>query len=198
MLNSKRRFLMQSGSFSQSAYGALLVFGLIAILTPFSAGGWAIAILGLLLLLAGVFEVLQGLRTHVPSSPWATYLTDVLMILVGLLLSGAQASPVITKAFLLPGDHSGRRDECQGILPAEPQPGQPHPEQTICCMKLRAADGLLIDSELAPQGHDLQLPRAACPKQLRDFGTIPFPLLLHAPGKPKARYPRLPAFFLDR
>jgi hypothetical protein len=32
---------MRSDFFSQRAYGALLlVFGLIAILTPFSAGGW--------------------------------------------------------------------------------------------------------------------------------------------------------------
>jgi hypothetical protein len=40
MLDSKRRFSTRSGSFSQRAYGALLlVFGLIAIITPFSTGG---------------------------------------------------------------------------------------------------------------------------------------------------------------
>ena len=60
--------MMRSGSFSRRAYGALLlVFGLIAIITPFSAGGWAISILGLILLLAGVVEVIQGQRTQSPS-----------------------------------------------------------------------------------------------------------------------------------
>ena len=54
MHDSRRRFLTQSGSFSQRAYGALLlVFGLIAIIAPFSAGGWAISILGLIVLVAG-------------------------------------------------------------------------------------------------------------------------------------------------
>ena len=90
---------MRSGSFSQRAYGALLlVFGLIAIITPFSAGGWAISILGLILLLAGVVEVIQGLRTQSPSSTWATYLTGVLMILGGLLLF---ARPVMVIGGLL-------------------------------------------------------------------------------------------------
>ena len=93
------RFVMRSGSFSQRAYGALLlVFGLIAIITPFSAGGWAISILGLILLLAGVVEVIQGLRTQSPSSTWATYLTGVLMILGGLLLF---ARPVMVIGGLL-------------------------------------------------------------------------------------------------
>ena len=90
---------MRSGSFSQRAYGALLlVFGLIAIITPFSAGGWAISILGLILLLAGVVEVIQGLRTQSPSSTWATYLTGVLMIFGGLLLF---ARPVMVIGGLL-------------------------------------------------------------------------------------------------
>ena len=51
MLDSSRRFSTSLGSFSQRAYGALLlVLGLIAIVTPFSAGGWAISILGLIVL----------------------------------------------------------------------------------------------------------------------------------------------------
>jgi hypothetical protein len=59
MRDYRRRFLRRSGSLSQRAYGALLlVFGLIAIITPFSAGGWAISILGLILLLAGVVEII--------------------------------------------------------------------------------------------------------------------------------------------
>jgi uncharacterized membrane protein HdeD (DUF308 family) len=87
MFDSKLRFLMQSGSFSQRAYGALLlVFGLIAIITPFSAGGGGISILGLIVLVAGAIGVIQGLRTQSSSSTWATYLTGVLMILGGLLL----------------------------------------------------------------------------------------------------------------
>ena len=91
--------MMRSGSFSRRAYGALLlVFGLIAIITPFSAGGWAISILGLILLLAGVVEVIQGLRTQSPSSTWTTYLTGVLMILGGLLLF---ARPVMVIGGLL-------------------------------------------------------------------------------------------------
>lgn len=91
--------MMRSGSFSRRAYGALLlVFGLIAIITPFSAGGWAISILGLILLLAGVVEVIQGLRTQSPSSTSMTYLTGVLMILGGLLLF---ARPVMVIGGLL-------------------------------------------------------------------------------------------------
>ena len=87
MPDDRPEFMMRSGSFSQRAYGALLlVFGLIAILTPFSAGGWAISVLGLILLLAGVVEVIQGLRTQSPSSISTTYLAGVLMILGGLLL----------------------------------------------------------------------------------------------------------------
>ncbi len=91
--------MMRSGSFSKRAYGALLlVFGLIAILTPFSAGGWAISVLGLILLLAGVVEVIQGLRTQSPSSTSTTYLAGVLMILGGLLLF---ARPVMVIGGLL-------------------------------------------------------------------------------------------------
>ena len=91
--------MMRSGSFSRRAYGALLlVFGLIAIITPFSAGGWAISILGLILLLAGVVEVIQGLRTQSPSLTSMTYLTGVLMILGGLLLF---ARPVMVIGGLL-------------------------------------------------------------------------------------------------
>ena len=99
MLDSRRRFLMRSGSFSQRAYGALLLaFGLIAIIAPFSAGGWAISILGLVVLVAGVLGIVQGLRTQSPSSTWATYLTGVLMILGGLLLF---ARPVMVIGGLL-------------------------------------------------------------------------------------------------
>ena len=69
MVDSRRCFLTRSGSFSQRAYGALLlVFGLIAIITPFSAGGWAISILGLIVLVAGAVGVIQGLGTQSPSS----------------------------------------------------------------------------------------------------------------------------------
>ena len=99
MFNSQRSFLMLSGSFSQRAYGALLlVFGLIAIITAFSAGAWAISILGLILLLAGVVQIVHGLQTQLPSSTWATYLTGVLMILGGLLLF---ARPVMVIGGLL-------------------------------------------------------------------------------------------------
>ena len=97
MLDSSRRFSTSLGSFSQRAYGALLlVLGLIAIVTPFSAGGWAISILGLIVLVAGVIGVIQGLRTQSPTS--TTYLTGVLMILGGLLLF---ARPVMVIGGLL-------------------------------------------------------------------------------------------------
>ena len=90
---------MRSGYFSQRAYGALLlVLGLIAIITPFSAGGWAISILGLIVLVAGAVGVIQGLRTQSPSSTSTTYLTGVLMILGGLLLF---ARPVMVMGGLL-------------------------------------------------------------------------------------------------
>jgi hypothetical protein len=66
---------MLSGSFSQRAYGALLlVFGTIAIIAPFSAGGWAISILGLIVLIAGAAGVVQGVRTQSPFSTSTTYL----------------------------------------------------------------------------------------------------------------------------
>lgn len=56
---------MRSGSF-QRAYGALLlVFGLIAIVTPFSSGGWAISILALIVLVAGAVGIIQGLRNAI-------------------------------------------------------------------------------------------------------------------------------------
>ncbi|MGB7948204.1 MAG: DUF308 domain-containing protein, partial [Candidatus Binatia bacterium] len=87
MADHEDRFVARSGSFSQRVYGALLLgFGAIAIVTPFSAGRWAISILGFIVLAAGVGGVIQGLRTQSPSSTWATYLTGVLMILGGLLL----------------------------------------------------------------------------------------------------------------
>ena len=99
MRDSRRRFLTRSGSFSQRAYGALLlVFGLIAIITPFSAGGWAISILGLIVLFAGAVGVIQGLRTQSLSSTSTTYLTGVVMILGGLLLF---ARPVMVIGGLL-------------------------------------------------------------------------------------------------
>ena len=61
MLDSSRRFSIRSGSFSQRAYGALLlVFGLIAIITPFSAGGWGISILGLIVLVAGALGIIKA------------------------------------------------------------------------------------------------------------------------------------------
>jgi uncharacterized membrane protein HdeD (DUF308 family) len=67
MHDSRRLFLTRSGSFSQRAYGALLVLGLVAIIAPFSAGEWAISILGLVVLVAGAAEVIQGLRSQSPS-----------------------------------------------------------------------------------------------------------------------------------
>jgi uncharacterized membrane protein HdeD (DUF308 family) len=60
MPDSRRLFLKRSGSFSQRAYGALLVLGLVAIIAPFSAGEWAISILGLVVLVAGAAEVEGG------------------------------------------------------------------------------------------------------------------------------------------
>ena len=51
-----------------------------------------------ILLLAGVVEVIHGLRTQSPSSTWTTYLTGVLMILGGLLLF---ARPVMVIGGLL-------------------------------------------------------------------------------------------------
>jgi uncharacterized membrane protein HdeD (DUF308 family) len=87
MHDSRRLFLTPSGSFSQRAYGALLlVLGLVAIIAPFSAGEWAISILGLVVLVGGAAQVIQGLRSQSPSSAGITYLTGLLMILAGLLL----------------------------------------------------------------------------------------------------------------
>jgi uncharacterized membrane protein HdeD (DUF308 family) len=55
MHDSRRLFLTPSGSFTQRAYGALLlVLGLVAIIAPFSAGEWAISILGLVVLVGGL------------------------------------------------------------------------------------------------------------------------------------------------
>ncbi len=87
------------GSFSRRAYGALLLgLGLVAILAPFTAGGWAMSLVGLVVLVAGAMGVVQGLRAASGPATWATYLTGVLMMLGGLLLF---ARPVMVISGLL-------------------------------------------------------------------------------------------------
>ncbi len=89
----------RSGSASRRAYGALLLgLGLIVVIAPFGAGGWAVSILGLVVIVAGATEVVRGLRASSPDSTWVTYLTGVLMILGGLLLV---ARPVMVIGGLL-------------------------------------------------------------------------------------------------
>jgi uncharacterized membrane protein HdeD (DUF308 family) len=79
--------LRRAGSFPQRAYGALLLgLGLMAVITPFSAGGWTMSILGLVLSVAGAAEVVRSLRRPPRSTTWATYSTGILMLVGGLLL----------------------------------------------------------------------------------------------------------------
>jgi hypothetical protein len=59
--------------------------------------------------------------------------------------------PVRAQAFVLPSHDHARLDECHGIVPARPQPGQPRPQQAIRGRHLWAVDHLLIDGELMPQ-----------------------------------------------
>lgn len=63
----------RSGYASRRAHGALLVgFGLIAIIAPFSVSGWAVSILGLVVIMAGAAQVVEGLRAPSAASTWAT------------------------------------------------------------------------------------------------------------------------------
>jgi hypothetical protein len=65
----------------------------------------------------------------------------------------AQSSPVISEPFFLPGDDGARLDELQGLLPAMPQAGEPHPEESIRWTQLETLDDVLINGELMLQGH---------------------------------------------
>jgi hypothetical protein len=57
---------------------------------------------------------------------------------------------VVANALPLPGDHGTGLDECQGGMPARPEPRKSRPEQVIGAPESRASDGLLIDGKLMP------------------------------------------------
>src|SRR5215471_1846393 len=80
------------------------------------------------------------------------------------LASLAQLSPVIPEPFLLPGNDGARLHERQGLLPARPQARQPAPEEAISWPKLGTRNGVLIDSQLMPQGHVFEAQRLVRPK----------------------------------
>ena len=73
------------------------MFGLIAIVTPFSSGGWAISILALIVLVAGAVGIIQGLQRN-RRLRRGRPISGVLMIPGGLLLF---ARPVMVIGGLL-------------------------------------------------------------------------------------------------
>jgi hypothetical protein len=69
----------------------------------------------------------------------------------------AEPSPVISESFLLPGNDGSRLDDCQSPLPAEPQPGEPHPEPAITWAQMWPRDRLFVDHALVAQSDDFDL-----------------------------------------
>ncbi len=87
------------GSFSQRAYGALLLaLGLVAIVAPLGAGSWATSLLGIVAMVAGSASLVRSLRTRSGAATWTTYLTGVLLILGGVVLF---AQPVLVVSGLV-------------------------------------------------------------------------------------------------
>jgi len=73
----------------------------------------------------------------------------------------AQASPVVAKALMLPGEDRAGLDQGEYFWPAGREPSEPRPEQAIGWAESRAIDGLLIDRALMPQRKMFQTERCA-------------------------------------
>ena len=64
---------------------------------------------------------------------------------------------MVPESFLLPGNDCARLDEREHLLPAEPQPREPDPEETVGRTQRWARAALFIDRELMAQGDEFQL-----------------------------------------
>ena len=65
----------------------------------------------------------------------------------------------------MPGNHGFWLHDHQGRPPASPDPGQPRPEDAICCPQLRSPlGGPLKDADLVAQREDLELKGCAAAK----------------------------------
>jgi uncharacterized membrane protein HdeD (DUF308 family) len=53
----------RAASYAERAYGAVLLgCGLVSIIAPLTAGGWAVGIVGLVVVVAGAVEILHAVR----------------------------------------------------------------------------------------------------------------------------------------
>lgn len=82
-------------------YGVFSVlFGLVAIFDPLSLASALLVLVGLWLIVAGIYRLLLGLhiRRNVPGEGW-TVLSGVLALLLGLLLVASPVSGLVVTAF---------------------------------------------------------------------------------------------------
>ena len=61
-------------------------------------------------------------------------------------------APIEFEALAMPSDDGLRLDDDEGLLPAVPDSGEPHPEGAIAGAEPRMLLLSLVDSELLPQG----------------------------------------------
>src|ERR1700752_1829344 len=63
-----------------------MTLGLVVLFSPIVMGEWVISLLGLALIAAGLFQLVQTLRSKDPTPSWLTYIGGAITILLGLLL----------------------------------------------------------------------------------------------------------------
>ena len=63
-----------------------MTLGLLVLFSPIVMGHWVISLLGLVLIAAGLFQVVQTLRSAEVTTSWLSYIGGVITILLGLLL----------------------------------------------------------------------------------------------------------------
>ena len=63
-----------------------MALGLLVLFSPIVMGEWVISLLGLLLIAAGLFQLVQTLRSTDETTTWLSYIGGVVTILLGLLL----------------------------------------------------------------------------------------------------------------
>jgi uncharacterized membrane protein HdeD (DUF308 family) len=63
-----------------------MALGLLVLFSPIVMGAWIISLLGLALIAAGLFQMVQTLRAATETTSWLSYISGVVTILLGLLL----------------------------------------------------------------------------------------------------------------
>ena len=63
-----------------------MLLGLLVLFSPIVMGAWVISLLGLALIAAGLFQMVQTLRASDETTSWLSYIGGVVTILLGLLL----------------------------------------------------------------------------------------------------------------